>query len=153
MRFVSIASSKEGGAGAHRQCIARFQNQLGGKLYQSYASKKHFGLKNGDPYIIRVVPGCNTAARRAEALSKDNTVRLAPRATASASATIQTVEPTATPVFLQDPIPGAVSGSGYYLSHLSGAPAGDYQLVLNMSGIASVSEVTITDGDGSEYAM
>lgn len=150
---MSTASSLEGGQGAHRQCIARFQNHLGGLMYLSYAAPKHFNLQPGDPYIIRVVPGCKGNARRADTDSRDHTINLVARDTASASETIQTVQPIATPAFLQDPIPGAISGSGYYLSYLSEAPPGDYQLALNLSGPASLSEVTITDGVGSEYAL
>jgi hypothetical protein len=44
-----------------------------------------------------------------------------------------------------------VNGSGFFLAQLADAPAGNYQLLLNLNG--TVSEVTITDGDGTEYAV
>jgi hypothetical protein len=147
------ASSREGGIGAHIQCIADFQNQLGGKLYQSYAAKKHFNLQPNQPYIIRVVPGCSGITKRHQSPPLRNSDRLIARDASSSStpSLIQTVAPSATPSFLQDPRPSAVNGSGFFLAQLADAPAGNYQLLLNLNG--TVSEVTITDGDGTEYAV
>lgn len=149
-RNPRTASSREGGPGAHRQCIAGFQNQLGGKLLQSYAAKKHFNLQPNDPFIIRVVPGCSGVSKRHRQRSPLNPYNLLARDSPSPSAvTIQTAAPLATPTFLQDPRPGAAPGSGFYLALLSDAPAGDYQLNLDLNG--TVSEVTITNGDGIEF--
>lgn len=147
------ASSREGGPGAHIQCIAGFQNQLGGKIMQSYASKIGFNLQPNEPYIIRVMPGCSGITKRHQTLPLRNSNHLVTRdsSSSSAPANIQTVAPSATPSFLQDPRPGAVNGSGFYLALLEDTPAGDYQLLLDLNG--TVSEVTITDGDGDEYAV
>jgi hypothetical protein len=44
-----------------------------------------------------------------------------------------------------------VNGSGFFLAQLADAPAGNYQLLLNLNG--TVSEVTITDGYRTDYAV
>ena len=138
----------EGGRGAHRQCIVWFQNQLGGRILQSYAgAASGFGLRPGAPFIIRVVPGCAGITKRDGVLSLDNKNNLVEQET-SATSNFNVSFPS--PTFLQDPRPEAANGSGFYLAELPGAVNGSYQLLLNISG--RVDQVTITDGDGIEYA-
>jgi hypothetical protein len=152
MLIVFAASSLEGGRQPdgslpHKQCIYWKQNQLGGLIYWSYS--KLFDLQPGQPYIIRVVPGCSGVTKRALLPRQpDNVIQARASSTSAATATQFAQSSTD---WIQNPQPGAKNGTGYILVPIADAQAGDYNLQLGLTG--SAQGVSITDGDGTEYAL
>lgn len=143
------ASSLEGGehdgVQPHKSCIFWRQNQLGGNLFRSYSSSAHFNLQSGQPYIIRVVPGCTGITKRSplpHQLGNFNIVQ-------ARQATTQLAQSNSS--WIQDPTPGVQNGTGYILVPIAGAQAGEYNLHLGLTGF--VQHVAITDGDGTQYAL
>jgi hypothetical protein len=143
------ASSLEGGNHngvlPHKSCIFWEQNQLGGKMYRSYSSSAHFNLQAGQPYIIRVVPGCTGVMKISTSphqLDSFNAIQ-------GRQTTTQLSQYNSS--WIQDPTPGVQNGTGYVLVPIAGAQAGEYNLQLSIMG--SVQQIDITDGDGTQYAL
>ncbi|KAH8590745.1 hypothetical protein B0O99DRAFT_634029 [Bisporella sp. PMI_857] len=124
------ASSTQGGAGAHKLCIVWWQNQLGGKLIQSY--KWLYRLQPNQKFIIRVVPGCAkfSAAKREIDSSKQSYTA-------------------ANSTWHQDRRPGAEDGVGFVFAPMTEVKAGTYNISLDLG--SPVIELSITDGNGLEY--
>jgi Deoxyribonuclease NucA/NucB len=146
-------SSDLGGKGAHLQYIAAAQNQLGGRIFSSYAAA--FKLRPGSPYIIRVLPSCNGILKREEspmeslelssnAKVEKQSINLIKRQDGKA----QTIQGSSSR-YTRDPRPGVPADSGFVIAPLSGAISGHYDLRFSLS--SSVQNVSLVDGNGIEY--
>lgn len=146
-----FASTLDGGnSGVHKLCIVWWQNQLGGKLIQSYSAL--YKLQPDQEFIVRVIPGCGNLGKR-EALpdsspwSKHNSIEELASAI-ERRATSWTATNSSRP-FTVDRRPGSPLGSGFLVAPLEGVPAGDVSI--NLGPLGQATELSVTDGDGVEY--
>ena len=126
-------------------CIVWWQNQLGGKLIQSY--KWLYRLQPGQNFIIRVVPGCGRFRPAPQTDSKRDTAPLDLYSIASIQKRDDYTASNST--WHQDRRPGAKEDLGYIFAPMTEVKGGTYNVSLDLG--TPVVELSITDGNGIEY--
>ncbi|KAH6855796.1 hypothetical protein B0I37DRAFT_411761 [Chaetomium sp. MPI-CAGE-AT-0009] len=136
------ASSMEGG-GPTVTCISWYQNNLGG-VYLRYFYKD-LGLKQDDPYVIRM-DTCNFPATPVS-YAQGTEPQPHPRrqADGDGSGGGQTVQAAHDPLWVRDP---RTESQGYVLMPLEASGPGTYNATLSLSNPDSLEDVSIVDGAG-----